>query len=605
MIDLIKIPSFYDSDYSVDNFPTTALGAVLDAIKKVNETVAAFNALDSSNAEYKDDLSLWSENLQTTLEEWKDAVTNINGTGSFDVALDTIQTAIEQWKNETTNSSGTGTFDVALATMQTAMNVFFNTYTQNWGVEQTTGDSTALVMSQKAVTEQIKRLYTGNYVLYDGDTTGYFNGTDIAFGYKHVHFEESSGIVKLEFTVLKANLGVVFCINSSGIVSQFGNVIGNVSIDVRDYAEIYINFFGSDIVNGITVKTYGAVSQNYIDVVNADFSNTNDNITKLASGFVPLSFINGSYVNTSGEIIVSPGWARTDYIDCSNYKYLTVVNSDTFSTLNAFFDINKNFISYFTVETYETKIKVPITAKYVMFSNIATKIAYTKLYASYLYTINQIGATYNKMLCIGDSLTNASNWQNVVLQLTNVKSFTKAGSIGVSIADYGESSIYSAVQALTTDVDVDCIALWGGTNDWKFNIGIGDFAVQANTATRNTETFYGATFSIIEKLFTLYPKKRIIMIGTTPRTWTGGNYNTTPNGGGLYLKDYVDAFEKVANYYGIPFLNLLTKSGINMLNISEYMLKQTNEDGDYYLHFNDYGTQEIGKRISYFINSVG
>jgi lysophospholipase L1-like esterase len=97
------------------------------------------------------------------------------------------------------------------------------------------------------------------------------------------------------------------------------------------------------------------------------------------------------------------------------------------------------------------------------------------------------------------------------------------------------------------------------------------------------------------------------MIGTTPRTWNNGtsDYQSTPNRSGKYLADYVDAFHDVAKYYGIPFLDLLRTSGINVLNIDQYMSQQGSGNDSYYLHPTNDGYKYIGRLISAFIKSVG
>jgi hypothetical protein len=98
------------------------------------------------------------------------------------------------------------------------------------------------------------------------------------------------------------------------------------------------------------------------------------------------------------------------------------------------------------------------------------------------------------------------------------------------------------------------------------------------------------------------------MIGTTPRTYdnaTGKNYHNTSNGQGKYLSDYVDAFKTVAEYYGLPFLDLLRSGGINERNIDQYLYEQTSGGLNYYLHFSNVGMIKIGNRIGAFLKSIG
>lgn len=214
---------------------------------------------------------------------------------------------------------------------------------------------------------------------------------------------------------------------------------------------------------------------------------------------------------------------------------------------------------------------------------------------------------YKKMISIGDSLTNYCIWQPYVAKLVKASEYSRVGISGSSIANTGASSIYANVQNMTADENVDLITVWGGTNDWHSNITIGDFDTQLVSATRDTSTFYGGYIGIVEKLMELYPKARVVLIGTTPRAENNGvdNYQNQTNAGGKYLRDYVDAVKVVAEYYGFPFLDLLRKSGINVLNITQYMERQGSEGAYYYLHLNDWGTKMIGIQIGHFINAIG
>ena len=223
---------------------------------------------------------------------------------------------------------------------------------------------------------------------------------------------------------------------------------------------------------------------------------------------------------------------------------------------------------------------------------------------------------YKKFLTIGDSLTNATgggntnvHWQNTVIDILGIDEYTKSGAIGLTVADLeGYDSIHEAVMDLTVDSDVDLISFWGGTNDWSNNIPLGDFDEELAKTTRDTTTFYGALIECVEKLLTLYPSKRIFLVGTTHRVTDVANdrnsYNAV-NSLSLHLVDYVDAVQKVAEHYALPFLDLYRTSGINPYNISQYLFVQTTGSTNYYLHFSVNGMYEIGYRMVGFITSIG
>lgn len=222
---------------------------------------------------------------------------------------------------------------------------------------------------------------------------------------------------------------------------------------------------------------------------------------------------------------------------------------------------------------------------------------------------------YKKFLTIGDSLTNATGggntntrWQNVVTEILGLEGHTRSGAIGLCVADVGGGSIYQAVQNLTTDPDVDLVSFWGGTNDWSNDVPLGNFDTEIAKVTSDETTFYGACIECMKKLSALYPAKRIFCVGTTPRyinVAAGEHSNNTPNNIGLYLYDYVDALKKVSEYFGFPFLDLYRESGINHLNIAQYMFMQTLNGNNYYLHFSVNGEYEIGYRMVGFITKIG
>lgn len=230
---------------------------------------------------------------------------------------------------------------------------------------------------------------------------------------------------------------------------------------------------------------------------------------------------------------------------------------------------------------------------------------------------------YNKILSIGDSLTNVENptgtkyvgdWQAKLANILHIPNRQKLGVAGTALSKFpvsgagSENSIYAKIQALAYDDSVDLITLWGGTNDWHTTaIPLSDFETELPSATRNDSSFVGGALTDVETLITKFPKARIIIVGTTPRSWENNTKNsrTTPNGNGKYLQEYNDALKQIAEYYGLAFIDLMKTSGINTINIANYMVPQTEQAGTYYLHFNELGEETIAKRLAYFINSIG
>jgi lysophospholipase L1-like esterase len=295
----------------------------------------------------------------------------------------------------------------------------------------------------------------------------------------------------------------------------------------------------------------------------------------------------------------------------------------------SFYDIDGNYLQDLSIITKTTIAEYQFTfgekhrnAAFItvgiMGNNGDMSDSYAELlpYSALLYD-NKINQPCRKVLCIGDSLTNSlppqegnthtHKWAETLCHSLNIPSFSLGGGAGANVANVGNNTIYQRVMNLEKEDEVDIITFWGGTNDWGAAIQLGVFAEQVNKTTRDNTTFIGGLCDCVEKILTLYPTSQFILIGTTPRTWESGEstYNNTTNNNNLYLKDYVDAVKSVAEWYGLPFLDLLRTGGINTVNIDKYMYKQSdNQGGYYYLHFNQYGEDYVGRKIASFLRCL-
>jgi lysophospholipase L1-like esterase len=201
---------------------------------------------------------------------------------------------------------------------------------------------------------------------------------------------------------------------------------------------------------------------------------------------------------------------------------------------------------------------------------------------------------YSKLLTVGDSLSGNKNlWQPKFIEIMGIPEYTNAGGSGGTIAS-GENSIYNRVYAIEGGDGVDLITLWGGFNDFNSSVELSTLEKQKDSATRDTSTFYGGLMACVEKLLTLYPTARLVLIGTTPFYWYESDkdwHDRTING--RKITDYVDAVKNVAEFYSLPFLDLLRTSGFNKFNYSIYFMDQ-----GYYLHPNNVGNERLAHIIA-------
>ena len=348
---------------------------------------------------------------------------------------------------------------------------------------------------------------------------------------------------------------------------------------------------------------------------------------------IPLVFSNiGTiyYTNGTKQSGLGDSYACTDMLDVTGFRYITgKFRGNTAIASVLFLDENKVALTDLSIATNGlVSVTVDLSLpEYVNVRYIVSSVqmsngggSFGTLKTDVLYNGDISLDDYSKKVCkymkysaIGDSLTNASPWINTVKDILNIGTVTRAGASGLTMADVaGQNSIHGSIMEMVADNDVDLISVWAGTNDFAYNVPLGDFETQYAAAQRNTTTFYGAYMDSIEHLLAVFPKARIFLIGTTDRIWrteNSGNpwsdamVNTMGSG---FLPDYVEAVKKLAERYGLPFLDLLHTSGINKHNIDQYMFLQTSSGTEYYLHFNnEFGTQQIAQRIAAFINSIG
>jgi lysophospholipase L1-like esterase len=191
-----------------------------------------------------------------------------------------------------------------------------------------------------------------------------------------------------------------------------------------------------------------------------------------------------------------------------------------------------------------------------------------------------------KWASLGDSITANNKYQPLVINKLGVENINYGvGSSTIAINSNSHVTNQSFVErAPNIDTSVNLISIFGAVNDFDVNTPMGTIA------STDTSTFYGALKYLIEYFNTNIPDAQPVFF--TPLPW----YVKTTNALGLKLKDYRNAIIEVAELYGIPYLDLFTKSGFNSLNIARYTSDL--------IHPNDLGTEYYYPRIVGFFNSI-
>ena len=297
-----------------------------------------------------------------------------------------------------------------------------------------------------------------------------------------------------------------------------------------------------------------------------------------AENLVGTHTINGSSVSGLSNWI--PVKAKTKYA------------SDAHRTQYYFFDAEKNYLSGATYITSPVVVTAPQDGFLLIKTNGNTETIvvegtdlgnhYEGYYALKESLTKRVSKADNntwagkKWLAIGDSLTDpavaSEGYPHLVskalgLSLTNVGASGKVMNYFVDlIPDYAD--------------DFDLVTVLLGTNNQGYNCGIGSLNDGVDYTTNNS--FYAQTQKVAEMLMEKYPTAVIAFLTPIRRTGVDGQNNNDEgymiNALGLTTEPYAEAVKEVADYYGLPCLDLY-HNGINPK--SEWMrqLYFVNSDG--------------------------
>jgi hypothetical protein len=190
---------------------------------------------------------------------------------------------------------------------------------------------------------------------------------------------------------------------------------------------------------------------------------------------------------------------------------------------------------------------------------------------------------------MGDSITAQNLWQPLVSSefgLIN-KNF---GITATSIADMtgNANSMCRDERINALDISSDLITVMGGTNDWFNNVPLGTIK------DTSVKTFYGAVNTMVKKLKTRFPNKKIILMSTpfakysNKKGWT--DTNGLKNNLGLTSSDYGKAIIEVGRLNDITVADIHGNAGWDDKNISTF---SNDQGGGIYILPNESGAKKI------------
>ena len=143
------------------------------------------------------------------------------------------------------------------------------------------------------------------------------------------------------------------------------------------------------------------------------------------------------------------------------------------------------------------------------------------------------------------------------------------------------------------DCGADALIINIGSNDWHYS-----WTPMGDMSSSDKYTFYGALKLLCADLLERFSGKPVVLCTPIKRVQGNGLAYYEKNKYGKTLKDYSDAIKEVAEFYGIPVLDLYVECQINPLIESHKAAYFANADG---VHPNAEGHTIIARRLKGFL----
>ncbi|WP_180074517.1 SGNH/GDSL hydrolase family protein [Acinetobacter sp. YH12116] len=200
---------------------------------------------------------------------------------------------------------------------------------------------------------------------------------------------------------------------------------------------------------------------------------------------------------------------------------------------------------------------------------------------------------------IGDSITEAAagvyNYSDVAgatLKFTPINYGIGGSTIAQKASNPSERNPISTRYTLMDDADAVVVA--AGTNDWQYS-----HTPFGTMSDRTVNTFYGALHVLCQGMLVKYLGKPFFFMTPIKRSQSPLDADNAVNTEGKTLRDYADAIIEVANFYGIPVLDMNRESMLDP-HISEIYTSYM-PDGT---HPNRQGLAIMARRLTGFMKQL-
>ena len=294
------------------------------------------------------------------------------------------------------------------------------------------------------------------------------------------------------------------------------------------------------------------------------------------------------------------------YISYRN-GYTTISNGSTqidqsFSNVNSgtlYYDVlNKEFV-------FTSSYTASDTVNYVLVAEFRDGVI-TKSNAAIRTVANEYKHGKKRLVCYGDSLTwydgKQATWgAEQGTTIIGFESYLRA-YLNMSVQNLGNSgeTLPQICARMASDAaarNCDMLMLMGGDNDDRHGVSVGTLLPSGSAF--DTTTTIGSMQNAIEAVLSDNPNV-VILLATEPMGWCW-------NGSVLQRvdEDYPNAIRRVAEYYGLPLLDLWNISGVNELTRNTMYLDPPDTTNQQYMyHPSNYGWSVISPRIIQFVQTL-
>jgi lysophospholipase L1-like esterase len=386
---------------------------------------------------------------------------------------------------------------------------------------------------------------------------------------------------------------------------QFSETEGTAPSELVQYQkDIYLN---------------GYVQTAELEATNAEVDEIktviDDNFTDVYEPITGGTTADNKYIKASGVVDdISSAYNTTTISASAGDKFKVTAKAYLNAYYYGFFDSTDTLIEGLkstqsgTTEINDVAIVAPANTAYLVVVGYAT---YATIKGVTGQVVNSaVPWTGKKWVCVGDSLTerNATTTKNYYDYISEASGITPyimgVGGTGYVRGYDVTKAFYQRISAVPTDADF--VTIFGSGNDLnieamaKFNGKTWSEALGTYTDT-GTDTICGCVNTCLDNYFSVMVTAPIGIIAPSP--WRPYP-TTTPNN---RMSDYVSALKQIAEYRGVPFLDLYHHANLRPKNAANraacYYDGDLDGNGDG-VHPNALGHQIIASKIYEFVKTL-